>query len=94
MPPALVGSADANNKYEDLSGIDTSSATNPYDALIQACDGDPVSASGYLLVLQERYNLTSISDSNFSSLLTAPHATQRSTEGVHAVRQVYKAKYR
>lgn len=41
MPPILPGSADAGNKFEDLSGIDTSLHRNPYDALIQACENDP-----------------------------------------------------
>ncbi|KAL2022027.1 hypothetical protein VTK56DRAFT_6267 [Thermocarpiscus australiensis] len=33
--------ADAGNKFEDLSGIDTKAAGNPYDALINACCGRP-----------------------------------------------------
>jgi hypothetical protein len=32
----------ASNTFEDLSGISTSAFSNPYDALIVACDGDAV----------------------------------------------------
>jgi hypothetical protein len=42
MPPTLPGSVDARNKFEDLSGVDTASYSNPYDALIEACQNDPV----------------------------------------------------
>lgn len=33
---------DAGNKFEDLSGVNVSDFSNPYDALIQACHDDPV----------------------------------------------------
>jgi vesicle-fusing ATPase len=33
---------DTNNTFEDLSGIATSAFSNPYDALIAACDDDAV----------------------------------------------------
>jgi hypothetical protein len=36
-------STDAQNKLEDLSGIVVQPGENPYDALIRACRGDPVS---------------------------------------------------
>ena len=42
MPPTLSGSADANTKIEDLSGVDLSTHSNPYDALITACNNDTV----------------------------------------------------
>jgi hypothetical protein len=31
-----------NNAFEDLSGVSTSAFSNPYDALIAACEDDPV----------------------------------------------------
>lgn len=34
-----------NNAFEDLSGISTSAFSNPYNALIAACEDDPVSGS-------------------------------------------------
>lgn len=37
-------SADSQNKFEDLSGVDSSAHANPYDALIEACNDDPVGA--------------------------------------------------
>jgi hypothetical protein len=45
MPPALPGSADASNKFEDLSGVDIAAYENPYDALIDACHNDPVGST-------------------------------------------------
>lgn len=33
----------AANVFEDLTGVSTSSFSNPYDALISACEEDPVS---------------------------------------------------
>lgn len=42
MPPPLPGSADASNKFEDLSGVDMGPYKNPYDALIEASQDDPV----------------------------------------------------
>lgn len=35
-------SADASNKFEDLSGTSGSAFANPYDALIDACHDDAV----------------------------------------------------
>jgi len=32
----------AANGFEDLTGISTSAFSNPYDALIAACEDDPV----------------------------------------------------
>jgi len=40
--------ADARNKFEDLSGVDIAAYANPYDALIEASQDDPVTK---LLVL-------------------------------------------
>lgn len=42
MAPQLLELADSRNKYEDLSGINSSSYANPYDALIEACEDNPV----------------------------------------------------
>lgn len=42
MPAILPGSVDTRNKFEDLSGVDTRAFSNPYDALIEACQDDPV----------------------------------------------------
>lgn len=36
-------STDANNKLEDLSGIELKPGENPYAAFIKACDDKPVS---------------------------------------------------
>jgi hypothetical protein len=30
------------NTFEDLSGVSTASFSNPYDALLSACNNDPV----------------------------------------------------
>jgi hypothetical protein len=35
---------DAANKFEDLSGVKIKPGDNPYNALINACDGSPVSS--------------------------------------------------
>jgi hypothetical protein len=42
---APLESTDAKNKLEDLSGIKIGPGENPYDALIKACNDDPVSES-------------------------------------------------
>lgn len=42
MPPGHPDSVDTRNKFEDLSGVDITAYTNPYDALIEACQNDPV----------------------------------------------------
>ncbi|CAE6998455.1 hypothetical protein P3342_000825 [Pyrenophora teres f. teres] len=42
--------ANAVNTFEDLTGISTSSFSNPYDALIAACGDDPAQ-------IQEKYHL-------------------------------------
>jgi hypothetical protein len=60
MPTTLVGSADASNKFEDLSGVGVNIAAyaNPYDSLIEACHNDPVKAHynpNKLLVLAVLY---------------------------------------
>ena len=41
MSPTLE-STDARNKLEDLSGIKIAPGENPYEALIKACNNDPV----------------------------------------------------
>lgn len=35
-------SVDVRNKFEDLSGVNIAAYENPYDALIEACQDDPV----------------------------------------------------
>jgi hypothetical protein len=40
---AKVPLADAGNQFEDLSGIAIKPGENPYDALINACQGSAVS---------------------------------------------------
>ncbi len=42
MTPPLLQSTDIHNKFEDLSGVDSASYLNPYDALIEASDNHPV----------------------------------------------------
>lgn len=32
-----------DNQFEDLSGIPLSSSKNPFDAILKACDNNPVS---------------------------------------------------
>jgi len=45
----MPGSVDSMNNFEDLSGsVETGAYTNPYDALIEACENDPKQ-------IQERY---------------------------------------
>ena len=34
--------ADTSVVFEDLSGVGSSTSENPYDALIEACENDPV----------------------------------------------------
>jgi len=43
MPQIHPLSSDADNKFEDLSGVNSAAFSNPYDALIEACKNDPVS---------------------------------------------------
>jgi hypothetical protein len=43
MPQTHPLSSDAANNFEDLSGINIAAFSNPYDALIEACEDDPVS---------------------------------------------------
>jgi len=45
MPSTLPDSVDASNKFEDLSGVDIRLHANPYDALIEACQDDPVGSA-------------------------------------------------
>jgi hypothetical protein len=42
-PTSVLTLADAGNKFEDLSGVEIKPGENPYDALINACHGSPVS---------------------------------------------------
>lgn len=42
MPSILPNPTATSNKFEDLSGIDAAAYENPYDALIEACNNDPV----------------------------------------------------
>lgn len=41
------------NVFEDLSGISTSSFSNPYQALIAACEDDPVWRNHPLLLFKQ-----------------------------------------
>ncbi|KAF1942481.1 hypothetical protein EJ02DRAFT_375478 [Clathrospora elynae] len=50
MSEQKPGPAHANNTFEDLTGISTSAFSNPYDALIAACEDDPTR-------IQEKYSL-------------------------------------
>jgi hypothetical protein len=45
MAHPLPELADSQNKFEDLSGISSSAYSNPYDALIEACENNPVGKS-------------------------------------------------
>ena len=45
MSSSLPALADSMNKFEDLSGVNIAAYANPYDALIEACNNDPVSHS-------------------------------------------------
>ncbi|KFZ16755.1 hypothetical protein V502_04921 [Pseudogymnoascus sp. VKM F-4520 (FW-2644)] len=49
MASVVPESTDAKNSFVDLSGVDSSSFSNPYDALIEACHDDPA-------LLQEKYS--------------------------------------
>ncbi|KFY59124.1 hypothetical protein V497_04508 [Pseudogymnoascus sp. VKM F-4516 (FW-969)] len=49
MASVVLESADAKNSFVDLSGVDSSTFSNPYDALIEACNDDPA-------LLQEKYS--------------------------------------
>jgi hypothetical protein len=42
MAPPLIELADSQNKFEDLSGVNSSAYSNPYDALIEACEDNSV----------------------------------------------------
>jgi hypothetical protein len=46
---ARFEAAEARNKLEDLSGIQLEPGENPYNALIKACNNEPV--SGFLFEL-------------------------------------------
>ncbi|KAK2625088.1 hypothetical protein QTJ16_005457 [Diplocarpon rosae] len=48
MASRFFETADSQNKFEDLSGIDIHAYANPYEALLEACDNDPA-------LLQARY---------------------------------------
>jgi hypothetical protein len=52
MASSLPATADSRNKFEDLSGVDTSAYLNPYDALIDACENDPVETPFYFSSIQ------------------------------------------
>jgi hypothetical protein len=47
-------SEDAANKFEDLSGVEIKPGDNPYNALINACDGSPVSSLFLSLLGKDR----------------------------------------
>ena len=39
---SVTDSADATSKLEDLSGVKLKPGENPYNALVEACNDDPV----------------------------------------------------
>lgn len=41
MAPPME-TADSRNNFEDLSGVNSAAYENPYDALIEACEDNPV----------------------------------------------------
>jgi hypothetical protein len=41
----VLESTDAKNKLEDLSGVVLKPGENPYNALIEKCENDPVSSN-------------------------------------------------
>jgi len=47
MASTLPTLADAQNKFEDLSGVNIAAYANPYDALIEATQDDPVSVQTF-----------------------------------------------
>lgn len=53
-PAAGLVLADAGNKFEDLSGVEIKEGDNPYDALINACHGSPVSGILFFMVAGRR----------------------------------------
>lgn len=53
MPFTLPGSADANNVYQDLSGVSIDCSENPYNALIKACHGQSVGLISSLYSMSE-----------------------------------------
>lgn len=57
---STLQSTDAKNKLEDLSGIVIKPGENPYDALIRACNGDPVSYFPHPSWLLHLHGLTDI----------------------------------
>ncbi|KUJ11831.1 uncharacterized protein LY89DRAFT_688331 [Mollisia scopiformis] len=75
MPSTLPPSADSRNKFEDLSGVDSTQYSNPYDALIEACRDDPAK-------LQDKYSAHRVTrnsqqkekllSSDFSGLILDP----------------------
>lgn len=49
---SLLRTVDDLNKFEDLSGVDSTAYANPYDALIEACQDDPVRVFISLMLLR------------------------------------------
>ncbi|CAJ2502318.1 Uu.00g097120.m01.CDS01 [Anthostomella pinea] len=52
MEPPVLESTDVRNKLEDLSGVVVKPGENPYNALIEACNDDPVELALFTYVLQ------------------------------------------
>lgn len=75
MAPALE-STDLKNKLEDLSGVVLKPGENPYNALIEVCDDDPVelflpTCPKYLLFLCAQ-KLTRMPDENTVHIFCSP----------------------
>jgi hypothetical protein len=67
----------ASNTFEDLSGISTSAFSNPYDALIVACDDDAVCVRQRMAMVVIDMNL----GTNPGEIQLASLNTEFSTEG-------------
>lgn len=69
MASSLPTLADAQNKFEDLSGVNIAAYANPYDALIEATHGDPVSIITIFIPVKE---IKSTQNSDCDSIEIAP----------------------
>ena len=48
---SVLESTDIKNKLEDLSGVVLKPGENPYNALIEACDDEPVECFPYFVAM-------------------------------------------
>lgn len=51
---SILESTDVKNKLEDLSGVVIKPGENPYNALINACNNDPVESHSLSLIIPFR----------------------------------------